>query len=163
METFGMTPSGHHVLEIATVCSYEPFKTLRDRDPKAYKAKKREVYQQIMASVQDLIPDVNTYVRMKVPGTPTTSEFYLGQPQGNIYGAKLVPQQVGLNRLGYRTELPNFFLVGASAGYPSVPGVIGNGMDVAELISGKAVWRATQGDRAAHRDTPSALNQPTTV
>jgi len=159
----GMAEPGHHVLEIATVCAYEPFKTLRDRDPKAYKEKKREMYQQIMASVQDLIPDVKTYARMKVPGTPTTSEFYLGQPQGNIYGAKLVPQQVGLNRLGYRTELPNFFLVGASAGYPSVPGVIGNGMDVAELISGQAVWRATHSDRDAHRDTPSALNQPTPV
>jgi len=58
-----------------------------------------------------------------VPSTPRTSEYYLGQPQGNIYGAKLVPRQVGLNRLGYCTELPNLFLVGASAGYPSASGV----------------------------------------
>jgi all-trans-retinol 13,14-reductase len=78
---------------------------------------------------------------MKIYGTPTTSEFYLGQPEGNIYGAKLIPKQVGLNRLGYRTEVPNLFLVGASAGYPSVPGVIGNGMDVVELITGQSVWR----------------------
>ncbi len=92
-----------------------------------------------MTSVRDLIPDVDTYARMKVYGTPTTSEYYLGQPQGNIYGAKLIPKQVGLNRLGYRTELPNLFLVGASAGYPSVPGVIGNGMDVVELISGQPI------------------------
>ncbi len=138
----GMAPEGHHVLEIATVCPYEPFKQLRETDPKAYKAKKREVYQSIMTSVQDLIPDVNHYVRMKVYGTPTTSEHYLGQPQGNIYGAKLVPQQVGLNRLGYQTELPNLFLVGASAGYPSVPGVINNGMDVVELITGRSVRRS---------------------
>ncbi|MDM9379111.1 NAD(P)/FAD-dependent oxidoreductase [Chlorogloeopsis sp. ULAP01] len=136
----GMAPEGHHVLEIATVCPYEPFKQLHETDPKAYKAKKREVYQALMASVRDLIPDVDTYARMKVYGTPTTSEFYLGQPQGNIYGAKLVPRQVGLNRLGYTTELPNLFFVGASAGYPSVPGVIGNGMDVAELITGQSVW-----------------------
>jgi len=80
-----------------------------------------------------LIPDIDAYARMKVYGTPTTSEYYLGQPQGNIYGAKLVPKQVGLNRLGYCTELPNLSLVGASAGYPSVPGVIGNGMEV-ELL-----------------------------
>lgn len=104
-----------------------------------YKAKKREVYQQIMNSARELIPDVDNYARMKVYGTPTTSEFYLGQPQGNIYGAKLVPNQVGLNRLGYTTELPNLFLVGASAGYPSVPGVIGNGMNVVELITGESV------------------------
>ncbi|KAB1990374.1 hypothetical protein, partial [Haemophilus parainfluenzae] len=58
---------------------------------------------------------------------------------GNIYGAKLIPRQVGLNRLGYRTELPNLFLVGASAGYPSVPGVIGNGMNVAELLTGTRI------------------------
>lgn len=139
----GMGPEGHHVLEIATVCPYEPFKQLHETDPKAYKAKKREVYKEIMTSVRDLIPDIDAYARMKVYGTPTTSEYYLGQPQGNIYGAKLVPKQVGLNRLGYCTELPNLFLVGASAGYPSVPGVIGNGMDVVELLAGQSVWTRT--------------------
>lgn len=140
----GMAPPQHHVLEIATVCPYEPFKHLHATDPKAYRAKKREVYQEIMTSVRDLIPDVDAYSRMKVPGTPTTSEYYLGQPQGNIYGAKLMPKQVGLNRLGYTTELPNLFFVGASAGYPSVPGVIGNGMDVVELITGQSVWSRTK-------------------
>jgi len=137
----GMAPSEHHVLEIATVCPYEPFEQLHKTDLKAYKAKKREVYKQIMTSVRDLIPDVDTYARMKIYGTPTTSEFYLGQPQGNIYGAKLIPKQVGLNRLGYTTELLNLFFVGASAGYPSVPGVIGNGMDVVELMTGRSVWK----------------------
>jgi all-trans-retinol 13,14-reductase len=137
----GMAPPGLHVLEIATVCPYEPFEQLHKTDLKAYKAKKREVYQALMISVRDLIPDVDAYARMKVYGTPTTSEFYLGQPQGNIYGAKLIPKQVGLNRLGYTTELPNLFLVGASAGYPSVPGVIGNGMDVTELVTGRSVWQ----------------------
>ncbi|WP_088889177.1 phytoene desaturase family protein [Leptolyngbya ohadii] len=138
----GMAPPGHHVLEIATVCPYESFKQPHDTDPKAYKAKKRQVYQEVMTSVRDLIPDVDTYTRMKIYGTPTTSEHYLGQPQGNIYGAKLIPRQVGLNRLGYVTELPNLFLVGASAGYPSVPGVIGNGMDVVEMITGESVRHA---------------------
>lgn len=137
----GMAPPGHHVLEIATVCPYEPFKHLHETDPKAYKARKREVYKAVMASVRDLIPDVDAYARMKIYGTPTTSEFFLGQPQGNIYGAKLIPRQVGLNRLGYRTEIPNLFLVGASAGYPSVPGVIGNGMDVVEMLTNQSVWR----------------------
>jgi all-trans-retinol 13,14-reductase len=137
----GMAPPGHHVLEIVTVCPYEPFEHLQQQDPKAYKAKKRQVYQNLMTCVRDLIPDVDAYARMKVYGTPTTSEYYLGQPQGNIYGAKLVPKQVGLNRLGYMTQLPNLFLVGASAGYPSVPGVISNGMDVVELITGQSVWQ----------------------
>jgi all-trans-retinol 13,14-reductase len=136
----GMAPVGHHVLEIATVCPYESFKQLHETDPKAYKAKKRQVYQQMMTSVRDLIPDVDAYARLKVCGTPTTSEYFLGQPQGNIYGAKLITNQVGLNRLGYKTELPNLFLVGASAGYPSVPGVISNGMDVVELLTGGSVW-----------------------
>jgi all-trans-retinol 13,14-reductase len=136
----GMAPPGHHVLEIVTVCPYKPFEQLHNTDLKAYKAKKREVYKELMSSVRDLIPDVDAYTRMKLYGTPTTSEYYLGQPQGNIYGAKLIPQQVGLNRLGYKTELPNLFLVGASAGYPSVTGVISNGMDVVELITGQSVW-----------------------
>ncbi|WP_421657630.1 phytoene desaturase family protein [Leptothermofonsia sp. ETS-13] len=143
----GMAPEGHHVLEIATVCPYALFEELHKTDLNAYKAKKREIYKEIMVSVRDLIPDVDAYARMKVYGTPTTSEYYLGQPQGNIYGAKLVPNQVGLNRLGYTTELPNLFLVGASAGYPSVPGVIGNGMDVVELITGQSAWRSSTPSR----------------
>lgn len=143
----GMAPEGHHVLEIVTICSYEPFEHLHKTDPKAYKAKKREVYKQTMVSVQDLIPDVNAHTRMKLYGTPTTTEFYLGQPQGNIYGANLIPKQVGLNRLGYRTELPNLFLVGASAGYPSVPGVISNGMDVVELISGRSIRKPIEASK----------------
>jgi all-trans-retinol 13,14-reductase len=97
-----------------------------------------------MVSVRDLIPDVDDYVRMKIYGTPTTSEHYLGQPQGNTYGAKLSPKHIGLNRLGYHTELPNLFLVGATAGSPSVPGAIGNGMDVAELLTGKAIRHRKQ-------------------
>ena len=135
----GMAPAGHHVLEVATACSYQPFKELKETDSKAYKAKKRETYNLVMESVRDLIPDVDKYIRMKLYGTPTTSEHFLGQPEGNIYGADLVPSQIGLNRIGYRTELPNLFLVGASAGYPSVPGVIGNGMNVTELITGKSL------------------------
>jgi all-trans-retinol 13,14-reductase len=143
----GMAPAGHHVLEIATVCSYQSFKGLYESDRSAYKAKKRTVYQSIMNSVRDLIPDVDNYIRMKLYGTPTTSEYYLGQPQGNIYGANLIPSQVGLRRIGYHTELDNLFLVGASAGYPSVPGVISNGMNVVELITGQKVqtpWHAKQ-------------------
>lgn len=147
----GMAPWGNHVLEITTVCPYEPFRHLHDTDPKGYKIKKREVYQRIMKSVEDLIPDIKSFVRMKIYGTPTTSEYYLGQPQGNIYGAKLVPGQIGLNRLGYRTELPNLFLVGASAGYPSVPGVINNGMNVAGLISGQPIGRQLPAGLAARR------------
>jgi all-trans-retinol 13,14-reductase len=143
----GMAPPGHHVLEIVTVCPYEPFEQLHKTDRQAYRAKKREVYQQLMTSVRDLIPDIDAYVRMKFYGTPTTSEYYLGQPQGNIYGAKLIPRQIGLHRLGYTTEVSNLFLVGASAGYPSVPGVIGNGMDVVELITGQTVRRRRQSDR----------------
>jgi all-trans-retinol 13,14-reductase len=83
----------NHVLEISTVCAYEPFEQLHKTDLNAYKAKKREVYKDIMTSVRELIPDVDAYTRMKVYGTPTTSEYYLGQPQGNIYGAKLIPVQ----------------------------------------------------------------------
>lgn len=135
----GMAPDGHHVLEITTLCPYEPFQKLHQTDTTAYKAQKRAVYQELMTSVRDLIPDIDKYIRMKIYGTPTTSEYYLGQPEGNVYGAKLIPKQIGLNRLGYQTELPNLFLVGATAGYPSVPGVISNGMDVVEMLTGESV------------------------
>lgn len=132
----GMAPPGNHVLEIATVCPYELFGTLRESDRAAYRAKKREIYEEIMVSVRDLVPDIDAHARMKVYGTPTTSEHFLGQPRGNAYGAKLSPRHIGVNRLGYETELPNFFFVGASAGSPSVPGAIGNGMDVFERLTG---------------------------
>ena len=135
----GIAPAGHHVLEIATVCPYEPFKKLHRTDTQTYRVQKRAVYRQVMNSVRNLIPDIDRYIRLKIFGTPTTSEYFLGQPEGNMYGAKLIPQQIGLNRLGYKTELPNLYLVGATAGYPGVPGVISNGMDVAELLTGVSI------------------------
>ena len=139
----GMASEGHHILEISTVCPYEMFKAMRDRDRKSYLETKKEVYQLLMHSVRDLIPDIDDYIRVRLYGTPTTSEHFLGQPEGNIYGAKLTPSQVGLQRIGYRTELPNLYLVGATAGYPSVPGVIGNGMNGVELITGKSLSQLT--------------------
>ena len=135
----GVAPAGHHILEIATTCSYQSFRALRNTNLKAYRTKKRALYQQIMSSVRELIPDIDRYIRMKLYGTPTTSEYFLGQPEGNIYGANLIPKQVGLHRMGYRTEIYNLFLVGATAGYPSVPGVISNGMNVAELMTGQSI------------------------
>jgi phytoene dehydrogenase-like protein len=99
-----MASEGHHVLEISTICPYQPFKQVNETDSKAYKQKKRHVYHKLMESVQDLVPDIDNYIRMKVFGTPTTTEYYLGQPQGNIYGTKLIPKQVGLNRLGAKCD-----------------------------------------------------------
>lgn len=40
--------------------------------------------------------------------------------------------------------LQNLFLVGESAGYPSVPGVIGDGMDVVELVTVQPAWGKTK-------------------
>lgn len=71
-------------MEIATLFPYAPFKQLQQTDPQGYKVKKRETYQAIMTSVRDLIPDVDRYTRLRVYGTPTTSERFLGQPEGNI-------------------------------------------------------------------------------
>jgi all-trans-retinol 13,14-reductase len=149
-----MAPLGHHVLEITTVCPYQLFQALKQTESQAYKAKKREIYQQIMSRVRELIPDVDKYIRLKVYGTPTTSEYYLGQPEGNMYGAKLIPQQIGLHRLGYHTQLPNLLLVGASAGYPGVPGVINNGMDVTEILTGQ-----TLRDKSPQLEPSSLLRQ----
>lgn len=137
-----MAPPGNHVLEIAAVCPYELFGSLRESDRATYRAKKREIYEGIMVSVRNLVPDIGAHARMKVYGTPTTGEHFLGQPRGNAYGAKLSPRYIGLNRLGYETELPNFFFVGASAGSPSVPGTIGNGMDVFGRLTGISPARA---------------------
>jgi hypothetical protein len=44
------------------------------------------------------------------------------------------------------TELPNLLLVGASAGYPNVPRVIGNGVDVVESLTKQSVWKAEKMD-----------------
>jgi all-trans-retinol 13,14-reductase len=40
--------------------------------------KKRQTYAAVMTSLRDLIPDVDRYIRMKIYGTPTTSEHFWG-------------------------------------------------------------------------------------
>ena len=136
----GMAPAGHHILEIATTCSYQSFKRLYDHDPKAYKAKKRAVYQQVMESVRDLIPDVDKYIRLKLYGTPTTSEYFFGPARRQYLWGEFDSKSGGVKtESAIAQSFLISYLVRASAGYPSVPGVIGSGMNVVELITGHSL------------------------
>tara|TARA_R110002096_G_scaffold171490_3_gene344390 strand:- start:10644 stop:12200 length:1557 start_codon:yes stop_codon:yes gene_type:complete len=132
----GLAPPGHHVLEVATSCSYEEFAKLRMTDRKAYTKAKVKVRDRILEVIEEnYIPNLRKHLAMKVAGTPTTNEFYVRAPKGNAYGSNLTPTFM-FPRIPKQSPLANLWMVNASAGYPSVGGTVGAGIRLYEHLEG---------------------------
>jgi phytoene dehydrogenase-like protein len=135
----GLAPEGHQVLEVATSCSYEYFAKLKKSDPRAYTKAKVAVRNRILEVIEEhYIPNLRKNLAMKVPGTPTTNEFYVRAPKGNAYGSNLTPANM-FPRVANTTPLDNLWMVNASAGYPSVGGTVGAGIRLYESLQGESV------------------------
>lgn len=133
----GLCPPGHQILEVATSCSYDHFKALRDEDPRAYTKEKVGIRDRILELIEDhYVPGLRKHLAMRVAGTPLTNEHYVRSPRGNAYGAALTPQNVRWPRVDFSTPVPNLFLVNATAGYPSIGGTVGSGMRLFDRLSG---------------------------
>ncbi len=132
----GLAPPGHHVLEVATSCSFEQFETLRERDPRAYtraKTKLRDtIYEVLEASY---IPGLRKHLDMHVAGTPLTNAHFCRSPRGNAYGSELTPANIARGRIEFETPIDNLFLVNASAGYPSIGGTVSAGLRLYERLN----------------------------
>jgi all-trans-retinol 13,14-reductase len=135
----GLCPPGHQILEVATSCSYDHFKALRDRDPRAYTREKVRIRDNILSIIEaQYVPGLREHLAMRVAGTPLTNERFVRSPRGNAYGAALTPDHVRWPRIGFETPLSNLFVVNATAGYPSVGGAVGSGLRLFERLSGGA-------------------------
>jgi all-trans-retinol 13,14-reductase len=133
----GLAPPGHHVLEVATSCSYEHFAALRARDPRAYTREKNKLRDTIYGVLEaNYIPELRKYLDMHVAGTPLTNAHFCRSPRGNAYGSALTPANIAHGRLDFETPIRNLLLVNATAGYPSIGGTVSAGLRLHQRLSG---------------------------
>jgi all-trans-retinol 13,14-reductase len=133
----GTCPPGGQILELATTANYDTFRDLRDRDPRAYRQKKKEVEDRMIDIVeQQHVPGLRQHIALHVAGSPTTNEDFCWAPRGHAYGQHLTPANMGLGRLKAGTPWKNFHWCNAASGYPGVNGTIGTGMELFMRLTG---------------------------
>lgn len=138
--THTVCPAGEQILEAVTVCNYEPFRALRDQNPRAYHREKKKIAERIIdVLVTHYVPGLRNHIVMKVAGSPVTNERFLWAPDGNIYGSELTPANVDFHRLKFDTPIPNLYLTGASAEFPSIGGTVLGGCRLYTHLTGDPV------------------------
>ncbi len=131
----GLCPPGDQILEVATACDYTHFAGLRQTDRRAYNKLKKQVREQLLDVIEArYVPRLREHLVMRVTGTPASNERFCRAPEGNSYGARLDPKNVGPGRGAYRSALDNLWLANATAGFPSVAGAAAAGMHLFELL-----------------------------
>ncbi|MBM4363613.1 MAG: NAD(P)/FAD-dependent oxidoreductase [Deltaproteobacteria bacterium] len=124
----GLAPPGHQVLEVATACSHEHFRTLAAESRRAYNREKTRIREAIPDRLEaSYLPGLRDHLAVRVVGTPTTNARYWWAPRGNAYGAELTPEHTRWPRVDFETPLPNLFMVNATAGYPSIGATVASG------------------------------------
>jgi phytoene dehydrogenase-like protein len=136
----GLCPPGEQILEVATCCDYTRFARLRREDRRAYNVEKKRLREGILDVLEErYVPGLRRHLTMRVAGTPVTNERYCWAPEGNSYGSRLSPRNMGIHRKPFRTALDNLWMVNATAGFPSVAGTVGAGIRLYRELTGDTV------------------------
>jgi C-3',4' desaturase CrtD len=126
-------PPGHIAATLSTHTAVEPWWVLRRQtDEKHYDARRELYTERLLAAAERAIPGLRGGVRLCLPGTPLTFEYYTRRPSGMVGG---FPQTSLFAARGPGTGIPNLKLVGDSV-FPgqSTAGVTLSGMRVATDI-----------------------------
>ncbi len=130
-------PEDCQIIEFLTVANYNYFNQLKQSDRQAYYQKKQEILDSILDVVEKCyVPNFRKHMTFHVTGSPTTNERYCWCPQGNSYGSKLTPKNMGPRRLNHETSLDHFYFCNASSGYPGFAPTIGTGAQLYQRLSG---------------------------
>jgi C-3',4' desaturase CrtD len=138
-------PRGMRACTISTHTAAAPWLALHKSDRAAYDARKADYTRRVLSAAEQALPGLQRAVRLCLPGTPCTFEFFTRRPGGMVGG---FAQTSLLDVRGPGTGLVNVWLVGDSV-FPgqSTAGATLGGMRVAEAV--------------ARRLSPSAgLNRP---
>jgi C-3',4' desaturase CrtD len=125
-------PAGMRAATVSTHTVVGPWWELAHSDPQGYAARKEEYTQRVFGAIEHALPGFRRAVRLALPGTPLTFQYYTNRPMGMVGG---FAQTSLLNARGAWTGVPNAWLVGDSV-FPgqSTAGVTLGGWRVAESI-----------------------------
>ena len=128
-------------LVMVAPCSYDFFRTLRQRSEDDYQTAKQDYCDRIIGVLEsEFIPDLSKHIVEKVVGSPLTNEFYVRAPKGNCYSTPLDPKHVNLRRLNYQSPFPNLYYVGASSCLPGFATIIHFACMLYEKLTGDQVY-----------------------
>ena len=131
----GPCPPGHQILELVTGAPYARFAELRARDRVAYNREKKRLRERMIATVEErFVPNLSRHVALRVMGTPATNARFCFAPEGNAYGAELTPENIRWSRVPAETPVEGLYMVGATAGYPSIGATVAAGLALAERL-----------------------------
>ncbi|MGI9263503.1 MAG: phytoene desaturase family protein [Gammaproteobacteria bacterium] len=136
----GDCPEGQQIIEFLTVANYRRFLDLKIGDARAYRAKKKEIFDAILDVMErDYVPNLRQHMVFATTGSPTTNERYCWTPAGHSYGSNMTPENIGPGRLDHRSSLNNFYFCNASSGYAGFAGTIWTGCRLYQKLTGDAV------------------------
>lgn len=141
-------PAGHRAVTISTHTEVQPWWDLLARDEAAYTARKNAYTETMLAAIEPVLPGFRRSIRLLLPGSPITYQFYTDRHLGMVGG---LPQTSLLTARGPRTGLPNLRLVGDSI-FPgqSTAGVTLGALRVAADVQRSLPLRRGQDIRAAY-------------
>lgn len=104
-------PAGRRAATITTHTAVQPWWDALEGDPQAYQTRKQEYTERMLSAVENALPGFRSSIRLLLPGSPVTYQFYTDRPQGMVGG---LPQTSLFAARGPRTGIPNLRLVGDS-------------------------------------------------
>lgn len=150
-------PAGMRAATLSTHTDISAWWRLRDGPDEAAYCERRELYaQRMIAAAEMAIPGFRHAVRLCLPGTPVTFQFYTGRPMGMVGG---FPQTSIFKARGPQTGIRNLWLVGDSI-FPgqSTAGVTLGAMRVAAEVT-RAESRLTRHRPVATLSTQEKIAQ----
>lgn len=104
-------PKGMRAATLSTHTNVDSWWTAAKQDPGLYAARKEDYTQRVLQAAERAIPGIRGAVRLALPGTPLTFQFYTRRPLGMVGG---FAQTSLLSARGPWTGLPNVWLAGDS-------------------------------------------------
>lgn len=134
-------PTGHRAMTITTHTQVESWWKLLESNPTAYYERKSAYTEKVLAAVEKVIPGFQSSLKLVLPGSPVTYNFYTDRHLGMVGG---FAQTSLFAARGPRTGIANLRLVGDSI-FPgqSTAGVTLGAMRVAQNIE-RAIRPHTQ-------------------
>ncbi|MBE0699864.1 MAG: FAD-dependent oxidoreductase, partial [Anaerolineaceae bacterium] len=125
-------PKGMRAATLSTHTAVLPWWAAASRDPQAYARRQAEYTERILKAAETALPSLRKSIRLCLPATPLTFQFYTRRPMGMVGG---FPQTSLVKARGPATGLPNLWLVGDSV-FPgqSTAGTTLGGWRVAENV-----------------------------
>jgi phytoene dehydrogenase-like protein len=142
-------PAGHRAVTVTTHTHVQQWWDLLAQDPDTYQAQKQEYAALMLAQIDAVIPNFSSAVKLMLPGSPVTFQFYTSRYLGQVGG---FAQKSLFAARGPRTGISNVRLVGDSV-FPgqSTAGVTLGAIRVAQDVMRTAPLKNQQVILAASR------------